>query len=517
MPNKCLKRLGAFLVGLNLIFLGFAGAQAAGPFVDSGTFRTTVYVNVATMDPAEAFVWYEMLHVRNCYEGLLNYDLRDFSIKPSLAESWKVDENGGTFNLRKGVKFHDGSEFDAAAVRFNWERIMAANKNPAHWLKDVKDIKIVDKYTVRIETTKNWAFLLDALAAQQVFLMASPAAVKKHATAEDPWAFKWFHNNTCGTGPYMLKEWIANQHINMVRFEDYWQGWEGKHFSGMLVRVVPERSAQLMMIQKGEVDFLNYLPQEFWPGLKADPNIEVLVFPSRAEQTITLNNAKEPLSNKDFRLAIAYALDYDACHKTLGAVKGGMIVSSIDKQDLAKAKEHLVKSGYAGKEVVLDIPYSTTSPNMERLAIILEDNLKKLGVTPKLRGTTWQAIAKELFGDPKQGPSLLSLFSTSIFWEPYGWLFKMYHSSNNVGGYNLGYSNPEFDALLDKAAITIDKNKRNEIYEEAKKILINDAPSAWVCMIPYVAIYRKNIKVHSYTRIGDMLGNLVFPYDMYKE
>jgi ABC-type transport system substrate-binding protein len=134
-----------------------------------------------------------------------------------------------------------------------------------------------------------------------------------------------------------------------------------------------------------------------------------------------------------------------------------------------------------------------------------------------LRGTTWQAIAKELYGDPKQGPDLFTLYSTSLFWDPYGWLFKFYHSRNIIGGYNLGYNNPKVDSLLEKASQTIDRKERDEVYKELRQVLIDDTPSAWVCMIPYVAIYRKNIKVYPYTRIGDRLGNIVYTYDMYKE
>jgi len=198
-------------------------------------------VNIATFDPAEAFVWYAMMQVRNCYEGLLQYDLRDFSIKPLLAESWEVDENEGTFKLRKGVKFHDGTEFDAEAVKFNCKRVMAANKNPAACLKDIKDVKVLDKYTVRFETTRNWAFLLDTFASSTIFLIVSPTAVKEHATEDDPWAFKWFHDHTSGTGPYILKEWISNQHTNMVRFAGYWKGWSG-------IRIPPARPSKLALL-----------------------------------------------------------------------------------------------------------------------------------------------------------------------------------------------------------------------------------------------------------------------------
>jgi ABC-type transport system substrate-binding protein len=96
---------------------------ANAAFVDDGKVVFGVYTDIVTLDPHEAFVWYSCTITRNSHEGLLQYDIKDFSIKPALAESYTIDENGGTFKLRRGVKFHDGTEFKADAVKFNLERL----------------------------------------------------------------------------------------------------------------------------------------------------------------------------------------------------------------------------------------------------------------------------------------------------------------------------------------------------------------------------------------------------------
>ena len=504
---------------ISLILTASVGITSAQqPFVDCGKFVFGIFTDISTMDPAIAYIWYDMMSVRNAYETLVQYNLKDFSIEPLLAESWELDADGGIFRLRKGVKFQDGTDFNAEAVRFTWQRIMAINKAPAPWIKSIKDIKVVDNHTIRIDTTKNWAFLLDALAAQQIFLVISPTAVKKNATKEDPWAEKWFHNRTCGTGPYTVTEWLPNQYITMVRNKDYWKGWSGRHFSETVYKIIPEVNTQKMMIKRGELDLINHLPAEHWDVLKADPNLTVKVFPSKTEQFFMMNNVRGPLADKNMRLAVTYALDYDACREAFQAPEGGMIVGPVYKQDLKKAMEFKNKSAYAGKEVELSLGYTATIDIHKRLMVVMESSLKKIGVKCKLRGMTWPTMAKEIYGPREEAGDLFPYYAVSIFDDPYGMLYKVLHSDNNkLGGANLGYSNSKFDALLNQAAVTIDRKKRYALYEEAKKIAVDDAAMIWVFMLPFHLIHRNNIKVYPHTQIGDALGQIIYYYDIYRE
>ncbi len=519
MDRTVLKRLAFGLWITAFILAGFAVvASADEPFVDSGKVVFGVYTDIQTMDPAEAFVWYSSTIARNAHEGLAEYNLKNFSIEPLLAESWELREDGGTFHLRKGVRFHDGTEFNAEAVRFNWKRIMAINKGPATWLKDIKDIQVIDNHTVRIVTTENWAFLLDVLASHRVFLMASPSAVKKHATEGDPWATKWFHDHTAGTGPYMAKEWVPNQYITLVRNEDYWKGWSGKHFSEVVYRIVPEASTLQMLIKKGEVDLINNITAEYWDVLGADPNITAKVFPSFSEFYFLMNNTRGALTDKNLRWAITYAIDYEACREALKAPASKLLIGPSYTQDLEKAMEYKDKSAYAGKDPGIVLTYVSGSGSHEAFALIIQDNLKRIGINVKLKALVWPSFAKEIYGNPKEAGDLYTFYASSIIADPYGTLYKILHSnSNNPGGANLGYSNPEFDALLDRAATTIDRDKRMALYEEAKQLAVDDAAYVWLLMMPYIAIHRDEIKVYPYTQLGDALGNLFYFYDLYRE
>ena len=505
--------LVATAIGISVVAVNDSSAA----FVDDGKVVFGVYTDIQTLDPHEAFVWYSCTATRNSHNGLLEYDLRDYSIKPALAESYTIDENGGTFKLRKGVKFHDGTEFNAEAVKFNLERVKAINKGPATWVKDIKEAKVIDPYTVRLETTKNWAFFLDVLAAPWCFMMTSPAAIKKNATQDDPWAAKWAHDNTCGTGAYMVKEWVPNQYIKMVRFPDYWKGWEGKHFSEAVYQVVKEESTLKMLLTKGEVDLINQISAEFWDLLNADPQVRAFGYPSFAEQFILMNNIRGPLTDKNLRWAVTYAVDYEACRAVANATDEGLLVGNPIKRDIEKAKAFKAKSAYAGKEVTLKLAYLSMVENHRKWALILQDNLKEIGIKLELEAMTWPAFAKQVYGNPEEALDFYPFYASSIIADPYGVIYKVLHSNSiQPGGANLGYKNPQFDALLNEAATTIDKKKRMALYEKARVMPEEDAAYLWLFMLPYFVAHRESVKHYDYTKFEDPLGNMFYFYNYYR-
>jgi peptide/nickel transport system substrate-binding protein len=517
--GRQLGRVRGVIVFLCMALLILAGGIQAvqAKSVDDGKVVVGVYTDIQTLDPHEAFVWYSCMVTRNSHEGLLEYDLRDYSIKPCLAESYELDQNGGTFKLRKGVKFQDGTPFNAEAVKFNLERIKALNKGPATWVKDIKEAKVIDDHTVRLETTKNWAFLLDVLAAPWCFIMTSQAAIKAHATNDDPWATRWAHDHTCGTGPYTVQEWVPNQYIKMLRYPDYWRGWEGKHFSEAVYQVVKEDSTLRMLIMKGAVDMTNHISTDYWDVMNADPNITAFGYPSLAEQFVLMNNMRGPLTDENLRWAVTYAIDYEACRAVANASPKGLLVGTPIKRDLAKAKDFKAKSAYAGKELTLKLAYLSNVENHRKWSLILQDNLKDIGIKLELHAMTWPAFAKQVYGNPAEGLDFYPFYASSIIADPYGVLYKVLHSNSiQQGGANLGYKNAQFDALLDKAASTIDRDKRMAIYQEARLLPQKDATYVWLFMLPYFVAHRNNIKAYDYTTFEDPLGNIFYFYNYYR-
>jgi peptide/nickel transport system substrate-binding protein len=316
----------------------------------------------------------------------------------------------------------------------------------------------------------------------------------------------------------MAKEWVPNQYITMVRFKDYWKGWSGKHFSEVVYRIVPEAATRSMLIKKGEVDLINSQPAEYWDKLDADPNITTRVFPSFSEFFFLMNSARGPFTDKNLRWAITYAIDYEACLSAVKAPAGGMVIGPVYKRDLKKAMECKKKSAYPDKDPGIVLTYVSGSATHGKFALIIQDNLKDIGINVKMKSLVWPSFAKEIYGNPKESGDMYTFYASAIIADPYGTLYKILHSnSNNPGGANLGYSNPKFDALLDQARKTIDREKRMGLYEKAKKLAVGDAAYVWVLMLPYYVIHRDDIKVYPYTKFGDALGNLFYFYDLYRE
>jgi ABC-type transport system substrate-binding protein len=150
--------------------------------------------------------------------------------------------------------------------------------------------------------------------------------------------------------------------------------------------------------------------------------------------------------------------------------------------------------------------------------LIIQDNLKEIGIKLELEAMTWPVFAKQLYGPKAEALDLYPFYASSIVADPYGVLYKVLHSNSIAqGGANLGYKDAKFDALLDEAASTMDRQKRMAIYEKARVLPEEDAAYLWLFMLPYFVGHRDDVKPYSYTKFGDPLGNMFYFYDYYRE
>lgn len=222
--------------------------------------------------------------------------------------------------------------------------------------------------------------------------------------------------------------------------------------------------------------------------------------------------------DKNLRWAITYAINYDACREVVKAPASELLIGPIYKRDLKKAMEYKNKSSYAGKQVTLVMNLIAGTENHRKLGLIVNDNLKDIGINLDLRTRTWNTIAKELFADPRECSfDIYPYYAASQFYDPYGTIFKVLHSKSLVGAPNLGYSNPKFDAILDQAARTIDRKERMALYKKAGQLPVEDATYVWLYMVPFFVIHRDSVKVHAYGHLGDAVGNMISYYDLYRE
>ncbi len=309
--------------------------------------------DASRLDPADVTDGESIQRMDNIFEGLVEYEPGSTEIKPCLAESWEISEDGTemVFHLRKGVKFHDGTEFNADAVVFSFER----QYNPEHpyhqygewpyWgymFSDIEKMEKIDDYTVKLTLKAPNASIMTSLAMFTVAIV-SPANAEKYK--ED--AFK----NPCGTGPFKFVEWVKDDHITLEANENYWR--ERPNIDKLIFRVIEDPSARLLALEVGEIHGMEYPNPADFERIEANPDLVLMSEPGMNIGYMAMNTGYgyvdankngvkdddeplektpgyyEPLTKKEVRKAINMAIDKEAIVRdiymgTASKAKNGM-------------------------------------------------------------------------------------------------------------------------------------------------------------------------------------------------
>jgi peptide/nickel transport system substrate-binding protein len=215
----------------------------------------------ATMDPHVATAVNDFRILVNIYDGLVRYAPGTLEVEPALAESWEISEDGTvyTFQLRDGVTFHDGTAFDAEAVKFNFDRMLDED-HPYHgtgpfplsfFFGAIEETEVVDELTVRFHLDEPYAPFLSNLA-YPTGLIVSPTAVETHG---DEYA-----RNPSGTGPFAFRVWESNRQVALQRNEDYWNG--APPLAGVVFRPITDANARVSEMLSGGIDLMVEVPPD---------------------------------------------------------------------------------------------------------------------------------------------------------------------------------------------------------------------------------------------------------------
>jgi peptide/nickel transport system substrate-binding protein len=479
--------------------------------------------DVMTLDPSESYSVPTHEVITPVYETLLRYDPKNTSrLIPWLAESWEVSEDGLSyiFHLRRNVTFTDGTPFNASCVIFSFNRTLSLGMGPAWVLSsiDIEKCAIIDPYTVKITLKYPYSSFIYALAAQWGPLIMSPTFVVAHATPDDPWAHKYLKEHMCGTGPYMLEEWVPGDHVTLVKNPNYWKGWAGNHVDKVYMPIIAESTTRRLRLEEGSID-IGGLNLEDAMAVNGTKGILVEVVPSLDNLMIFINTQREPLNNKLIRQALSYLFDYENAVKTIrrgiGSQARGPLPSALWGWDpgcpqynfnLTKAKELIEEAGYKPEDISLEIWYVGTIDEERRCAELLQSAAAKIGIKITPRGVTWAALidaARPGAGDARNATDMTILYWYPDFADPDDYLSNMYYCYNesaptNINSYpffNWGYyCNSKLDRILEEATRTTDFSTRVELYKQAQRIIVEDAPAIFVFDEPAILTYRDWVK-----------------------
>ena len=455
--------LGMLLSVCGVQGAGAVGVSGAAPGETASAKDTFVYGLTAepkTLDGllADDFVAYTITN--NLYDNLIIQE-PDGSLTPGLAESWTYNDIGDeiTFALRKGVKFHDGSEMTAADVKFTFDHDI--DHPPAANLTSAMDrMEIVDDYTVKLFLKHPFGPIEYAISGSQL------AIVSKAAYEADPAGFA---RKPVGTGPYKINEWFSGDKITITRHDDYWQG--APVIKDVTFKIITDISTAVIALENGEIDMVqpNTTDRD---NLMANSDVTYYEVEQQSTYFLAMNNKRGLFTNKDMRLALAYAVDREAL--LVGALDGiGAICNTpmarvfghpgeFDWYDYnpEKAKEHLAAAGYPDG---LTITFTTmNSTGYSKPTEIIQDQLRKVGITVVIDRMERAAFLDAVI---TRKDYEIAVMSATAFYPDSDYLFAMYHSDPTEEGRNYHLNeDPVLDGLLEEARVLQDSEGREALY-----------------------------------------------------
>jgi peptide/nickel transport system substrate-binding protein len=469
------------------------GAESSAAKASSRPMVWAVKTEARGLDPHQFDYDYDQKPQRASLEPLMEYTVmpdRSVKIVGVLAESWKgsADAKVWTFQLRKGIKFHDNSPWNAQAAKWNFERLFALNKVPATRIPqnawpDKGGIEAVDDLTLRITLKNPFAPFIETLVKKY---MISPAAAKANEKNND-WGQAWCNENMVGTGPYLLEKWVKGQYIGFKQNPAYWGGWAGNHAQRIILRYVPEAATHRLLLTKGDVDLSEKIELDDLDDVAKVPG--VVVEQHRVPRLIHLYMIQQgPFKDVRVRKAMAHAFDYGAFINGVWKGRASKPLSPLPsaiwayapqpeiKQDLNLAKKLLGEAGYPeGSFTVTIYILSSYGWFQPREAQILQADLKKLGIESKIQDIPDAGAYVSAIKKPDVGPAFYAWTFANAYDDPEDNLRRTYRSDGSLNFF--GYKNPQLDGLIDKGAIIIDQKERRGIYKEIQKRVWEDYPA----------------------------------------
>jgi peptide/nickel transport system substrate-binding protein len=447
-----------------------------------------------SLDPSEVTDGESENVSQNILETLVTFAEGKTTPEPLLATEWVESDDGltYTFTLIEGVTFHDGTEFNAEAVVYNFERWMNADDHDRFYMYGavfggfkgdenhfIEEVKATDEYTVEftLKRTKP-TFLIDL--ALTPFSISSPTAIEKHGEK--------YGSNPVGTGPFIFKEWRRNDRIVLNKNDDYWLEGQPK-VDQVIFRVIPDNSSRLNALLSGEIDMMDGLDPGNVNQVEDDPNFQVITRPSLNIGYLGLTVTREPLDNKLVRQALNHAVDKETMIEAFfggqaeaaknpipPAVQGYNDAIDPYPYDPEKAKALLAEAGYGdGFEMDLwAMPVSRPyMPDANRVAEFLQSSFADIGVTAHIQTYEW---ATYLDGVVAGEADSFLLGWTGTNGDADDFIYTLWHK-DNIGSLNsTQYSNEELNKVLSEARTISDQERRIELYHRAQEIMHEDAP-----------------------------------------
>ncbi len=536
--RRIVTRLGVVSAGLVALTLAWPPALAQGK---GGVLRigmTAADIPYTGGIPDQGFEGYRFIGFP-LYDALINWDLsqgeRLPSLVPGLAESWEVspvDHAKWIFHLRRGVQFHDGTDFNADAVLWNWDKLRTkdAPQYDARQaglitprISTIQSWRKLDEYTVEFTTMRPSSFVPFQL---MYVLYTSPTQWEK---AGRDW--RVFANHPAGTGPFKLSRLVPRERAELEPNHAYWDKQRVPKAERVVLLPMPEATTRLAALRTGQVDWIEVPPPDAIPGLR-QAGVQIFLQSYPHNWTYALNLSRPPWDHKLVRQAANYAIDREGlckallnetCTPAIGEVYPGHPWFGNPQvryeHNPAKARELLQQAGYDGKaKRVKSSVLISTSGSGQMLPLpmneFVQENLRAVGIDLELIPIEWNALTQR-FRQGLQHPDNAQLGAMNVsfnFLEPWSAFTRFFHSTSippksvNI----MPYLNPEVDRLIEAAEQEFDLSQQDQILTQVHERIVEDAP--WVFIVHDLNPRAMSPKVKGFVQPQSWFVDLTLPW-----
>jgi peptide/nickel transport system substrate-binding protein len=437
----------------------------------------------------------------NIYDGLVRNKPGTLEIEPALATDWSVSEDGltYTFNLREGVTFHDGSPFNAEAVKFNFDR-MLDESHPFHetgpfplsfQFSAVEEVTVVDDNTVEFTLNEPFAPFLSNLASP-TGLIVSPAAVEQHGAD--------YGRNPSGTGAFKFEEWQANQRVVAARNENYWDG--AAPLEAVVFRPITDANTRVAEMLSGGIDVLLETPPDNVANFATDDSFIVHETTGPHVWYVMLNMKEGPFTDVRVRQAVNYAVNKESLVNDVlqgtATVSAGPIPSAFNwahneevepyPYDPERARDLLAEADAEGAELTFFVTEGGSGMlDPVPMGTAIQADLAAVGLDVNIETYEWNTFLAEVNPGLEGKADMAEMAWMTTDPDTLPFLTLRTGAWPEEGGFNSSYySNPEVDELLDRARTSTDQEERGELYRQVQEIVHEDAP--WL----FVANWQQN-------------------------
>lgn len=512
-----MKKVLSLLLCLFLLTFGLTGcgqsdpkdegtkdvSTTADPNSGNGEKESIVRIGVSgtpDLDPAIATTGSSLATMVNLYDTLV-FPTKEGPV-PRVAESWEVSEDGltYTFQLKKGIKFHDGTELTASDVAFSMTRFITIGEGYAYLFADyVEKSEAVADDKVVFHMKKPFGPFLNALARLYIVNEELVMANKKDGPYGEfgDYGKSYLVSNDAGSGAYKAVELVQQDYFYAEKFDDWFVGFSNeKAPEAFKIMSISEASTVRTMMNNRELEITDpWQSAENLAAMEKMEGVSIGKFSTNLLDNLYMNTQLAPLDDINFRRAISSLIDYETICKTIlvdSVVSQGPVVAKVQGSvktnvptyNLEKAKEYLAASKYANdyQNYKVEILCNSDVPDFEKIGLMIQAAAAQIGVQIEISKAPWVSMMDRV-GAPETTPHMMIINSAPGYDEAGVYLESRYHSKT-MGTWEQGewLGNKELDAMIEDSLATSDQEERFKKYAEIQNYIIDElAPSAYLC------------------------------------